>query len=290
MLAIVLSGGGANGSYQVGALKYLLCEKKLKPEIYCGTSVGAINSSFLSQYPIGKDTDGILKLEQLWNKLDTSSIYKKWYNGWLWYLPALWKKSVYNTQPVRDLIKNNLDEKKIQSSGKKLRVIGVSLSTGECKTWTETDKDIVAGVQASSSFPIFFTPIEVQGIAFSDGGLRNITPLRTAIELGATQIYVIVCSPERVTFEAKPSLSVLDQVTRTLDIMCDEINRNDIRKAVLHNELCKVTNNEGKRFVDITLIQPRSCLGDSLDFSHTKNCGLIELGYQDALISTCKST
>jgi len=282
MLCICLSGGGANGAYEVGALRYLLCEKGLKPEIYCGTSVGAINSSFLAQYPIGEDSEGILRLEQLWDKLDTSSIYTKWYNGWLWYLPVLWKKSVYNTQPVRDLIENNLDAEKIRSSGKKLRVIGVSLSTGECKTWGEEDFNIVKGVQASSSFPIFFTPVDVAGVAFSDGGLRNITPLRTAIDLGATEIYVITCSPERITFEANPDLSVLNQVTRTLDIMCDEINRNDIRKALLYNELCKYKKDGNKRFVDIKLIQPKAYLGDSLDFSHAKNRGLFELGYQDA--------
>lgn len=282
MLAIVLSGGGANGAYEVGALQYIFENYKIQPDIYCGVSVGAINSTYLAQYQKGEELIAINNLKNLWDKINNDSIYKKWYGGWLWYLPALWKESIYNTHPVRNLIRKNLDENKILESGKKLRIIGISLNTGECKTWTEKSGDVVTGVMASSSFPIFFTPVQSRGISYSDGGLRMITPLKPAIELGADKIITITCSPEKVTFESKFKLNVLNQVTRTLDIMCNEINRDDLKKCILYNKLSKLDPKCNKRYVDITVVQPDSYLGDSLDFSPDKNKALMVLGYSDA--------
>ncbi len=55
MRALVLSGGGAKGAYEVGALKYLLLDKETQYDIICGVSVGALNASFLSMYPLGQE-------------------------------------------------------------------------------------------------------------------------------------------------------------------------------------------------------------------------------------------
>jgi len=284
MLAIVLSGGGANGAYEVGALQYILAH--CNPEIYCGVSVGAINAAFLAQYGLGREKQAIAELKNLWMHLKDSSIYKQWCYGLLWYLPALWKGSVYNTKPVRDLISGNLQIESLKWSGKKLRVVGVSLNTGECKMWTEKDNDIIAGVQASSSYPIFFSPIRVGDSSYSDGGLRSITPLRTAIDAGAKRIIVVTCTPKTITMSKKTSFSTLEQVTRTLDIMCSEINRDDLRAARLHNELAVEKAKHGechsKRYIDIHVVQPEKELGDSLNFERKKNISLMDIGYADA--------
>ena len=281
MLAVVLSGGGANGAYEVGALDYIL--QCYRPDAYCGVSVGAINSAFLAQFSHGKEYAGLVELEKLWLKLDTSWIYKKWCWGLLWYLPAFWKGSVYNTEPMRNLLHKHLNVDRLRSSGKLLRITGVSLNDGECATWNEKSPDIVQGVQASSSFPIFFSPVKIKEIIYSDGGLRNITPLRSAFDLGATKIIVVTCGPQKVDFQKENNPSILEQVSRVLDIMCSEISRDDLRKAELHNELAaNLGNAYDKRWVDITVVQPEKSLGDSLDFSPSKNRKLMTLGYADA--------
>ena len=52
--ALVLSGGGARGAYEVGILRYLREElpRRLgfmpRIDIVCGTSVGAINAAFMA--------------------------------------------------------------------------------------------------------------------------------------------------------------------------------------------------------------------------------------------------
>ncbi len=71
--ALVLSGGGARGAYQAGVVKYLE-EIQWKPDIICGTSVGAINASAIGS---GMDSK---KLIELWLNLDKKKIMR--YSIW----------------------------------------------------------------------------------------------------------------------------------------------------------------------------------------------------------------
>lgn len=47
-LGLVLTGGGAKGAYQVGALQYI-AELGLEPQIIAGTSIGALNGADFSR-------------------------------------------------------------------------------------------------------------------------------------------------------------------------------------------------------------------------------------------------
>jgi len=50
-VALVLAGGGARGAYEAGALSVLLPvleDRGQRPRILVGTSVGALNTSFLA--------------------------------------------------------------------------------------------------------------------------------------------------------------------------------------------------------------------------------------------------
>src|SRR4051812_2320117 len=72
--AIVLSGGGARGAYEVGVLSYL--REELEPElgtplpfdVICGTSVGALHACFLAATSENPQTQGG-RLRELWHSL-----------------------------------------------------------------------------------------------------------------------------------------------------------------------------------------------------------------------------
>jgi NTE family protein len=66
-LAIALSGGGARGDFEVGALRALY-NRGLRPDIVCGTSVGAINGAAIAQ-----GDGGLEQLEAVWRGLQQNS-------------------------------------------------------------------------------------------------------------------------------------------------------------------------------------------------------------------------
>jgi predicted acylesterase/phospholipase RssA len=82
--AVVLSGGGANGAYEVGVLKALFAgksrqatgEASLDPYIFAGTSVGSYNAAFLVSRWGMYGSAAIASLEQLWLEHLSSSSQK----------------------------------------------------------------------------------------------------------------------------------------------------------------------------------------------------------------------
>lgn len=79
--AVILSGGGANGAYEVGVLKALLSgqspateHQPLEPDIFTGTSVGAFNAAFLVSLWETHGAASISNLEAAWlNRLARES-------------------------------------------------------------------------------------------------------------------------------------------------------------------------------------------------------------------------
>jgi len=67
---LVLSGGGAKGAYQIGVVKALL-KLDAKIDLISGASIGALNGAVLACSPCL--SEGVERLETLWNKLAESS-------------------------------------------------------------------------------------------------------------------------------------------------------------------------------------------------------------------------
>jgi predicted acylesterase/phospholipase RssA len=78
--ALVLGGGGALGDFELGVLQYLY-SYNIRPQIICGTSVGAINAAKLAE---GEGTPqetnrGFKGLQNIWlqNMNSPSDMYVK---------------------------------------------------------------------------------------------------------------------------------------------------------------------------------------------------------------------
>jgi NTE family protein len=272
MRALVLSGGGSKGAYELGALEHLCGDLGRSYDAVCGVSVGAINAAFLCQYEVGLDALAVHDLGNLWETMG-STVYKEWFGG---LLATLWKPSVYNSAPLRMRIKSVISTKRVNSSGRKLRIGATCLDDGQYRVFDETYSDIPTAVLASSAFPAMLTPVELEGKLWSDGGVRDITPLGSAIELGADVIDVIVCSPELPgNFRKAPR--AIDIAMRAIDLMSDEINDNDLSLAKMNNSV------DGKRIVKINVIRPVTNLIDNcLDFSPSEIKRMRAVGLEDA--------
>ena len=72
----------------------------------------------------------------------------------------------------------------------------VSLTTGKLKLFDESYLELPKAIYASAAYPLAFLPIELEGQWWLDGGLKEVAPLKSAIDLGANEIDVILCSPK----------------------------------------------------------------------------------------------
>jgi predicted acylesterase/phospholipase RssA len=72
-IAFALSGGGSQGSFEAGALRFLYDDLKIRPSIICGSSVGSIIAAKLAE---GDAPDGsrraIDEVEEIWRGLKSN--------------------------------------------------------------------------------------------------------------------------------------------------------------------------------------------------------------------------
>src|SRR3989338_6918668 len=81
LYSLVLAGGGARGAYEAGVMHYLRTQlppkvAKRRFQIYCGSSVGGINTAFLAalaDYPRIQGEE----LRHVWEALRQEDIYRR---------------------------------------------------------------------------------------------------------------------------------------------------------------------------------------------------------------------
>ncbi len=183
-------------------------------------------------------------------------------------------KSIYDSSPLKKLVYKNFDPEKTKAQGKKLIVGAVSWKKGQFETADENNPDIKDWVLASSAFPIFLDNININinKSWYTDGGLRDSIPLKSAIDAGAKDIDVVLASP--ITFEEDDNMpNLIGQLMRTLDIMSNEIFIADlVDVAELHPE------------VKIRIFMPeKSLLDNSLQFKPETLRYMFEEGQKAAL-------
>lgn len=74
VVGLVLSGGGARASFQIGALRYLYRETEITPKVMTGTSAGSILVCLLAQHSQRDDQADIVdQVERVWRGLRQQS-------------------------------------------------------------------------------------------------------------------------------------------------------------------------------------------------------------------------
>lgn len=281
MRALVLSGGGSHGAYQVGVLRALAEANVEDYKLICGVSVGALNAGFLAQYPVGEFEQAVNDLAKFWRGLTTRSIYK---TRTLGMLSALWNPSVFDSRPLQKLVRGMYNAERIEQSGKLLRIGAVCWETGEYRSVSEQSHPLVEWILASASYPVFFQPIRIDGLNWSDGGLRNVTPIADALESGATEADVIVAeNTERVgTWSGDGKNALPAYFERGFAIVMKELAHNDLQVVGLSNEYVKRVPPYDK--CKVRVVEPSVELsGGSLTFEPEDIATNMELGYEDGL-------
>ena len=228
-LAIVLSGGGAKGAFQVGVLDALINKHGVKPKIVVGTSTGAIQALGVAQ----NDVSGLL---EVWSNIKGNSDIYTGRSGLIGGI--LGDKALYGTAPLRKLLKKFYDPAKIAASGIELRLGVVSLQSGEFQVVAQNAPDLYNWVYASCAMPVFFDPLQTSDKQqWVDGGVRDVTPLGSALELNPSGVLVIRASPTRSMAENKHYGSMVPIGLRAVNLLQSEVSRNDLQNTTLINDM-----------------------------------------------------
>jgi NTE family protein len=280
MRYLVLGGGGSKSAFSVGCLQHLLGDLKTKYDLIIGVSSGAICAAFLSQFTYGQEKQSIDILSKLWLELNNEKIYTRWKPFGKYHV--LWKRSFFDSTPLKKLIQSNISLDKIRSANRNVIVGAVSLSSGKYTNFDQSSDDFIDAVFASSSFPCLFSPVKIGDQLWLDGGIKSISPIHTAIDLGATEIDVIVTSPATRDKKFIENPNIIDIMKRSFDLFTEKIMSNDIEKAFIYNKLARAGISD-KKEIKLNIIRPNfNLIEDMLDFTPYKIKEMIEEGYNCA--------
>lgn len=183
-VAFVLSGGGSLGAVQVGMLQ-ALTESGIRPDMLIGTSVGAVNAAWMAAHP---DHDGAMELGEIWMGLRRNHVFplSPWAGA-----RGLFGRSnhfISNTS-LRTLLERHIHYTRLEDAAVPVHIIATELKTGRAVVLSSGPA--IPALLASSAIPGVFPPVTIGRRDLIDGGVANHTPVTTAIELGATEIYVL---------------------------------------------------------------------------------------------------
>jgi NTE family protein len=281
---LVLSGGGAKGAFQVGAEQVLREEGGFEWERIFGVSVGALNGALLAQH----EYDRLLKV---WQTIRREDLYSKpWWLLIPWRLVMLRKAGIYDNRPLRATIQKHIAGRPFHVP---LHVGRVSLVSGayeSVRSDQSTEAEMLDAIWQSATMAVIWEPIGPR--AFVDGSLRNVTPLGDALDLNATELIVLNCTPDEPDTAPHPR-DILDAARRSLmDITINEIMVDDVREFIRINRLVKQAKQQGftlerengTPYLDCTIgvLRPQKPLGENLDFSRQAVDERIENGRQVA--------
>ncbi|MBX3709241.1 MAG: patatin-like phospholipase family protein [Gammaproteobacteria bacterium] len=207
----LLQGGGALGTYQVGACEALL-EYGCTPDWLVGTSIGAINAAIIAG---NTPENRIKKLEEFWSMIASpwpavelveknymaEQLQKSWNVLWtLWvgqtgfFKPRLFNPwiglssfpdqlSFYDTSELRYTLEKLVDFDLINKKEVRLTLAAVCVEDGELVYFDNMTQEIgPEHVMASGALPPGFPAIRIAGKNYWDGGLSSNTPLTAIIK------------------------------------------------------------------------------------------------------------
>ena len=248
---LILEGGGAKGSYQIGAVK-ALDEMGIEFKGVAGTSIGALNGALIVQEDLDKAYDLWYNIspEKIFNiKQDALDKIKRldFDKKDLSYLWTQMKNIVDNKgldiSLIQDIVEENVDEKLIRESDKDFGIVTISISDMKpVKIYIEEIPEgrLIDYLLASSNLPTFKQE-KRNGKYFLDGGFYDNLPVDMLIDKGYENIIVIR--------------------TQGPGIIRDVRNKKDI---------------------NIIYIEPEEDLGNMLDFDNSLARRNLKLGYLDA--------
>jgi len=299
---LVLAGGSVKGAYQTGVVRAVF-EAGFHPDAIYGISAGSMNASYLvNNFGIqALENDGnidfpqaAIDLGEFWtNNINTPDSLALRRGSYDLGMSAIRKnfEGLLDTTPLREILYNNIQIRNLNSSPVGLKVGTVDIINGSIVYADPTYEYFLDYVMASSAIPILMPVINIGGfqkMAFLDGGLRDVAPVRKAMNDGATEIICIACHARHIEGGNFPYGNLLALVDRVMDIAVNECLNADLDWAEFRNECLPLDGSEGEfgilkgqSRIKLKIIRPQRPLNiDIQGFDQDDIKRMILLGYQ----------
>lgn len=231
MVGLSLTGGGARGAYQAGAILALaeilenVAPVKEPFPWYAGISAGSINSTFLAGSSAPTFKQSAQNLVDVWTNIKPSDVYRTDIAsisriGMTWVrdtsMGALFSKKkareLLDARPLYTLLSSKIDFENIDKKIDHGELKGVTCSAlcyddqknvsfvhakegtpmwERTRRYSKLTRLRPKHLMASCSIPVLFSPVKIEGQYFGDGTLRNTAPLSPIIHLGCHNFFLI---------------------------------------------------------------------------------------------------
>lgn len=186
-IALVLAGGGARGSYHIGAWQALI-EMGYKFDIVTGTSVGSLNGTLVA-------LDDFDVAKSMWLSIDDRDVmelpHKLISHETVDFVKHFAKEGGVSLSPLENMIVRFVDEDKVRASSCRYGLVTVNVNTRKPLELTIDEipqGKLVDYMLASSAWVPFLQPRTIDGEKYIDGGFYDNLPRNLAARMGADEI------------------------------------------------------------------------------------------------------
>ena len=161
-IGLVLSGGGARGIAHIGVLQ-ALDELGIRPSVIAGSSAGAIAAAYYASGLAPKEMMDILS--------DTGFLRL--------FRPTLLGAGFINADRIYKTHQQHL-KPHFEDLDIPVYICATNINEGKSKYFNKGD--LPQAVNASMAMPVIFSPIEIRGYQYLDGGIMNNFPVEPLLK------------------------------------------------------------------------------------------------------------
>lgn|SRR5215471_2979062 len=147
--------------------------------------------------------------------------------------------TLISSEPFKDILTRRVNLPNIRISPMELRIAATNWQKGDVALFNNhdmTNENGVPIIMASSAIPGVYPAVSIKGELYVDGGVLMNTPLKPAIDAGASELHIVYMDPD-ITNLPLPSLpSTANDLSRMMAIVFGNAINRDIETARRTNQ------------------------------------------------------
>jgi NTE family protein len=192
---------------------HALYERGIRADLLVGTSVGALNASFVASRPQTPAT--AIELATVWQGVERGDVFpmslRTMVGGVFGH-----RDHLISTRGLRKIVRRYVEFDELADATTPLHLVAFDVTFGEEVVLSQGSA--VEAIAAACSIPGVFPRVSIGDRLLIDAGVVNNTPISHAVELGAELIYVLPTQGPSYT-EPPPHLTAFDAAIYGLTVL-----------------------------------------------------------------------